>query len=163
VLDGDAALFQYLPSVMGIAYPTGFPVYILLGRLWQTFVPIGATAWRMNAFSAACGALSLVLVCRAYTYWLDSRLGGIVTAVLFGTLPTFWRWSTESKSYTLHILFLLDAVAESGCIGIGQCSIRTGNHHGIRLPETQRMSEDPGGCTDSQRPIPRVDENGKRT
>ena len=106
VLDGDAALFQYLPSVTGIAYPTGYPTYVLLGRLWQMLIPLGTVAWRMNAFSGVCGALSLVFIYRAYAHWLDSRLGGTVTAILFGTLPTFWRWATESKSYTLHILFL---------------------------------------------------------
>jgi len=33
VLEGDAALFQYTPYVLGVTYPTRFPLYILLGKL----------------------------------------------------------------------------------------------------------------------------------
>jgi hypothetical protein len=106
VLDGDAALFQYLPTVAGVAYPTGYPTYILIGRIWQTLVPLGSIAWRMNAFSAVCAAVALVLIFRAFSHLLESRIGGAAAAIWFGTLPTFWRWATESKSYTLHLLFL---------------------------------------------------------
>ena len=56
VLEGDAALFQYTPYVLGVTYPTGYPLYILLGKLWLTLFPWGEIAWRMNLFSAICSA-----------------------------------------------------------------------------------------------------------
>ena len=34
VLDGDSALFQYAPRALAVTYPTGYPLYILLGKLW---------------------------------------------------------------------------------------------------------------------------------
>ncbi|MEJ2559410.1 MAG: DUF2723 domain-containing protein, partial [Anaerolineae bacterium] len=106
LLDGDAALFQYTPSVLGVTYPTGYPTYILLGRLWTLLVPIGSVAYRMNLFSAVCGALALALLYPALHRLLESRLAALMAVLIFATLPTYWRWATEAKIYTLHILFL---------------------------------------------------------
>jgi hypothetical protein len=106
LLDGDAALFQYTPSVLGVTYPTGYPTYVLLGHLWQALVPLGEVAYRMNLFSAVCGALALALLYPALSRLLESRLAALSAVALFGTLPTYWRWATEAKIYTLHILLL---------------------------------------------------------
>ncbi len=106
VLDGDAALFQYVPAVLGVPYPTGYPTYVWLGHVWQLLLPVASAAWRMNALSAVCAALSIGLLYLALKHWLNSRVGALAASLAFATLPTFWRWSTEAKSYTLHILFL---------------------------------------------------------
>lgn len=106
VLDGDAALFQYAPSVLGVTYPTGYPTYILLGHVWQALVPIGDVAYRMNLFSAVCAALALAILYPALRRLLDSRAAALSAIAIFGTLPTAWRWATEAKIYTLHILLL---------------------------------------------------------
>jgi hypothetical protein len=106
VLDGDPALFQYTPLVLGVTYPTGYPTYILLGRLWVMLVPIGSIAYRMNLLSAVCGALAVVFLYAAVRRLLESRLAAMMAVLVFATLPTYWRWATEAKIYTLHILLL---------------------------------------------------------
>jgi hypothetical protein len=132
VLEGDAALFQYTPDVLGVTYPTGYPLYILLGKLWLTLFPFGEMAWRMNFFSALCSATALSLIygaarrlftqgeeakitnpllsaSRPYSllptpYSLLPRIAALAAVLTFATLPTFWRWSTEAKIYALNIL-----------------------------------------------------------
>ncbi|MBI1878497.1 MAG: DUF2723 domain-containing protein, partial [Chloroflexi bacterium] len=131
VLEGDTALYEYTPYVLGVTYPTGYPLYILLGKLWVTFFPFGGLAWRMNLFSALCSATALPLIYGATrrlftpsvlpTHGEDTgikhpllptprfasllpRIAALVTVLTFATLPTFWRWSTEAKIYTLNIL-----------------------------------------------------------
>ncbi|HEX9925595.1 MAG TPA: DUF2723 domain-containing protein, partial [Anaerolineae bacterium] len=123
VLDGDAALFQYTPYVLGVTYPTGFPLYILLGKLWLTIFPFGEIAWRMNFFSALCAAVALPLLYGALRRLLSpalsadstevaggkgdthtARWAALAAVLIFATLPTFWRWSTEAKTYALTIL-----------------------------------------------------------
>ena len=42
---------------LGIAHPSGYPVWNLLARAWAE-IPIGEIAARYNAFSALCGALA---------------------------------------------------------------------------------------------------------
>jgi hypothetical protein len=139
VLDGDAALFQYTPYVLGVTYPTGFPLYILLGKLWLTIFPFGEIAWRMNFFSALCAAASLPLLYGALRRLLSpafasdpaettggegdiypTRWAALAAVLIFATLPTFWRWSTEAKTYALTILLfslLLYLLARAGVRG----------------------------------------------
>ncbi len=105
VLDGDAALFQYTPYVLGVTYPTGFPLYILLGKLWVTIFPFGEIAWRMNLLSAICAAIALPLIYEAASRLLNHR-AAMVTVLIFATMPTFWRWATEAKTYAVNILLL---------------------------------------------------------
>ncbi|MGQ9502459.1 MAG: protein O-mannosyl-transferase family [Anaerolineae bacterium] len=106
VLDGDAALFQYTPAVLGVTYPTGYPTYVLFGFLWQTLLPLGSVAYRMNLFSAVCAALALAFLYPATRHLLESRIAALCSVAIFATLPTFWRWATEAKIYTLHIMLL---------------------------------------------------------
>jgi len=120
LLDGDAALFQYTPAVLGVTYPTGYPTYMVLGYLWAHLVPVGSLAYRMNLLSAVCAAPALALLYlalrRLYAGLVGaapgvscvgiSRAAALAATALFATLPTYWRWASEAKSYTLHILFL---------------------------------------------------------
>ncbi len=110
VLNGDAALFQFTPAVLGVTYPTGYPVYLLAARLWLALFPIGETAWQMNLFSAVCAALAMAIFYRVAQNILRYRLAAVSSVLLFATMPTFWRWATEAKIYTLNILLFTAAL-----------------------------------------------------
>jgi Protein of unknown function (DUF2723) len=47
---------------LGIAHPTGYPLYCLLGRLFASICPFGEVAWRYNVLSALMGATAVGLV-----------------------------------------------------------------------------------------------------
>src|SRR5689334_3352659 len=51
----------------GIAHPTGYPLYLLLARLFQ-FIPLGSLAFRTNLMSAIFSVLASVLVCEIVTH-----------------------------------------------------------------------------------------------
>ncbi|MEM7032958.1 MAG: DUF2723 domain-containing protein [Chloroflexota bacterium] len=106
VLDGDRALYQYTPYVLGVTYPTGFPVYILLGKVWVTLFAVGNIAWRMNMFSAVCASLTVPLIYQIGYHLWQNRLAALLSAIVLGTLPTFWLWATEAKTYTASLLAL---------------------------------------------------------
>lgn len=106
VLEGDKALFQYTPHVLGVTYPTGFPLYILIGKIWLVLFPFGEIAWRMNFFSALCAAATLPLLYNAIRRLLASRWAAFTVVLIFATLPTFWHWSTVAKTYPLNMLLL---------------------------------------------------------
>lgn len=122
VLNGDAALYQYIPSVLGVTYPTGSPVYVLLASVWVRLFPVGEIAWRMNLFSAVCAALALSFFYGAARRVLQNRLAAVVSVSLFATLPMFWIWATKARIYTLNVLLfaavlwlaVLDAPSEAG-------------------------------------------------
>src|SRR3990170_8175253 len=57
----DAAEFAAAVPTLGITHPSGFPLYMLLGKLFTILVPIGEMAFRVNLFSAATVSLALVV------------------------------------------------------------------------------------------------------
>ena len=107
---GELAVASYY---LGVAHPTGYPLYTLLGRLF-TLLPLGDVAYRLNLMSAFFGAAAAALL--SATIWLllvnrfsantrvgllASTLGGLV----FAYSPAFWTQSIIAEVYSLHILF----------------------------------------------------------
>jgi tetratricopeptide (TPR) repeat protein len=94
---------------LGVPHPTGFPLYVLTGKLWTVLVPVGSIALRMSLFSGVCSAAAcavLFILCR--------RLGmGIVPAVAAGLClafgPSFWGESNVQRVYSFNALFVAGA------------------------------------------------------
>ena len=53
----DSAEYVTVAATLGIPHPPGYPLYVLLGKLF-TFIPLGSLAWRVNLMSAFFGALT---------------------------------------------------------------------------------------------------------
>src|SRR5262245_26109679 len=56
VLIGDSAEFQVLADQVGIAHTPGYPIYLLLAKLF-TLLPIRDIAYRVNLFSGLMAAV----------------------------------------------------------------------------------------------------------
>jgi hypothetical protein len=105
----DVFEFQVVAHQLGIAHPTGYPLFLLLGKLF-TFLPISAVAWRVN-FSAAVYALATVSLLVYLGWRLHGRyLPALLAAVAFALTPTFWSQAIEAEVYTLHTLFVTAAL-----------------------------------------------------
>jgi hypothetical protein len=99
VLYGDSGEFQTLTYTLGHTHSTGYPVYLLLARLFG-FLPIGNLAWRVNLFSALSAALTVSFVYllgwRFTTNWIGPTLGSLLLAVSY----TFWSQAIIAEVYT---------------------------------------------------------------
>ncbi len=117
VLYADSGEFQFVAWLPGIAHPTGYPLYILLGWVWVHLFPIGEVAWRMNLLSAIFAAGTV-----GVTYWVSTQLlrltlpnkphalyhvTGAATALLFAVTPTFWSQAVIAEVYALHTLLIV--------------------------------------------------------
>src|SRR5258708_548669 len=58
----DTGEFQTVTYVLGVAHPTGYPLYTILGKIFGTLVPIGSWAYRMNLLSVLCAASAAVML-----------------------------------------------------------------------------------------------------
>ena len=58
---GDCGELIAASYTLGIAHPSGYPVWCLLGRIFA-LVPIGEIGWRYNLFSSVCGALATATI-----------------------------------------------------------------------------------------------------
>ncbi|HZY64753.1 MAG: DUF2723 domain-containing protein [Actinomycetota bacterium] len=101
----DAGLFQVRAYVLSISHPTGYPIYLLLAKLF-TYLPVGDVAYRVNLASAVFGAAAVFfvfVVCRQIT---GRVLPSVAAATLLAVSQTFWEQSVIAEVYTLHALFI---------------------------------------------------------
>ncbi len=117
----DSLEFQLVTYQLGIAHPTGYPLYTLLGKLF-TFIPVGNVAYRVNwmsaVFGAATAALLYLFILQAITPAanrldddtkrpITSHLGASFGALLMAVGLVFWQQATIAEVYTLHAFFVV--------------------------------------------------------
>lgn len=107
---GDSGELVTAVAVLGIPHPSGYPLYVLLGKLWTLIVPVGSIALRMSLFSAACSAVAAVLVWR-----LGRAIGLRAPSALLGSLlfafgPSFWAEANVQRVYGLGACFVVGAL-----------------------------------------------------
>ncbi len=110
----DSLEFQLVGPTLGIAHPTGYPLYVAGGALWsRVLFPFGNWAWRMNLFSALFGAVAVALLFHLTTRLVTHADGrpnlwaGLAAAVTFGLAPTWRGQSTIAEVYALHNFLLV--------------------------------------------------------
>ncbi len=108
----DSLEFQLVTYRLGIAHPTGYPLYTLLGKLF-TLLPVGDIAYRVNMMSAVFGAAAAaalyLLIIQAGTSFRPGwtiHLGGLFGAALLAVSQVFWQQATLAEVYTLNALFV---------------------------------------------------------
>jgi hypothetical protein len=102
---GDWGEMQTVPHLLGVAHPTGYPTYVVLGWFAQ-LVPLGSVAFRANLLSAVLvsGALATVVA-------ILLRLGvrppiAASVALALAAVPTVWAAATVAEVNPLHLLFV---------------------------------------------------------
>jgi len=104
---GDSGELVAAVHVLGIPHPTGYPLYVLLGKLWTLLVPLGSVAFRMSLFSAACGALAAALLYRLLRDDLGLRaLAAAPAALAWAFAPSVWGEANIQRVYTLNAVFV---------------------------------------------------------
>ena len=121
--------------VLGIPHPTGYPLYMLLGKLF-TFLPFGEPAWRVDLMSACFAALAVALIAvgaarlairltgdestplqssqpargAAQRRQIRALAAGAAGALVFAFSPLLWTRATIAKEYTLNVFVLALAI-----------------------------------------------------
>jgi hypothetical protein len=107
----DTFEFQVVAHKLGIAHPTGYPLYVLLGKLF-TLLPLGSIALRVNLLSAvsASGATALVYAILrrlSSAHLADGEYGlPLLGALAFAFSPTLWSQAVEAEVYALNSLLV---------------------------------------------------------
>ncbi len=105
----DSEEFQHVAYTLGIAHSTGYPLYLLLGKIFTTLVPTGNVAYRMNLLSAVIGALTAVVVYLNALTLTQRQISAIATTALFVTNVAVWRQAGVASVGPLN-LFLLATI-----------------------------------------------------
>jgi transmembrane protein TMEM260 (protein O-mannosyltransferase) len=114
---GDGIELSSVCATGGIAHPTGYPLFTILGRISICFFPLNQ-AFGTNLSCALYGALSSVfaffMLKKALSFLNDDLfinpafrdITALSGALLLAFSKTFWFHSTITEVYTLHILFI---------------------------------------------------------
>jgi asparagine N-glycosylation enzyme membrane subunit Stt3 len=97
----DMGEFATAAYVLGVAHNTGYPLLLLLGKLF-TLLPVGDVAYRVNLMSAVFGALTVLC---AYLLVFDltgRRSPAAVAALALAFSSTLWSNATWATSYDLN-------------------------------------------------------------
>lgn len=107
----DTFEFQVIGPQLGIAHPSGYPLYTLISKLFS-LVPVGTMAWRINLSSACFAALASGVLYLSLARGSPqpthspSRLLALAASWLLAFTPTLWSRAIEAEVYTLNALLV---------------------------------------------------------
>lgn len=97
-------------ATWGVAHPPGYPVYLLIARLFQ-LLPVGSIAYRTNLLSVLCTILAAALlydiVVRSFVSLKQRWIAGLVTAFAFGLSQLIWSQAVITEIYALQELLIV--------------------------------------------------------
>lgn len=91
---------------LGVAHPSGYPLYTWLGFLFIHLVPVGDAAHRMNLMSALLGATAVGLVVVVGCRLGLSLAAAVFAALLLGFSTTMWSQAVMTEVYAPDLLML---------------------------------------------------------
>lgn len=127
----DAGIYLAAAEEFGIAYPPGFPLYVILAHIAGA-VPLGSFAERVHALSALAAALTCFVLYRTLLLLLAHRDGdagrgiaarcvSLVTALGAGFSFALWSQAVNAEVYALQAL-----ITALLLLGAARAATRTG-------------------------------------
>jgi hypothetical protein len=101
----DTFEFQVVAPQLGIAHPTGYPLFILMGKLCS-LLPFGSMAFRVNLLSALCATAAVLVVYRLIVSLTSDRRAAAIAALALAASRVFWSQAVVTEVYTLNALFV---------------------------------------------------------
>ncbi len=113
---GDPTEYTFVANVLGIAHPPGYAFITLLGKLFQTLIPIGGIAWRMHLLSAAAATAAALFVYgsirtlvktavpESNSHW--SEIAAVFGALTVATATNFWQHAIHANPHIITAAFL---------------------------------------------------------
>jgi hypothetical protein len=100
--EADAFEFQVNVARLGVSHGNGYPLLMLVGKLFE-LLPLGGTqAWRVNVSAAAAAAAAAVGVFAVARRLGVSTLLAWLAAFTFGVAPSVWARAVEVEAYALN-------------------------------------------------------------
>lgn len=99
----DTAELQGVPYILGIAHPTGFPLYAIVGYLWSHVVAMQSVAFRMNALSGFAMAIACVAAYEVARELRASPLVALFATLWFAFTQNVWAHAVRAEAQDLSV------------------------------------------------------------
>ena len=107
---GDAGDLITSSYYLGVAHPSGYPLYLLVAKT-LTFLPFGNIAFKVALVSALFSSLSLTLLYYMVSRLTRSRVAGLFAVALLLVSYSFFTQSVVAKFYPLNLFIILSICA----------------------------------------------------
>ncbi len=107
VYGGDVGDLVSAITVIGVPHPPGYPLYTLLGILFNTLPFNEPPAWKIGLISALSAAAAVVVVYLIVTLLLKNKVLGVMTALTLGFYYLFWLYAEVAELFALNYLISL--------------------------------------------------------
>jgi hypothetical protein len=115
----DSGELATVAAILGIAHPTGYPLFTLIGRVWTMLPFPGEEIVRLNLMAAVMAAAGIYVFVRLTGLVLgrlsdrdgealDGLRGAVAGAagLVLAFSETYWSVAVSIEVYALHVLFL---------------------------------------------------------
>jgi len=108
---GDGGELICAAHHLGIAHPTGYPLFCLLGRVFSLMSPWGSAAVKLNLMSAVFAALTALMAFflagelirpPVFTSRVSRSLMALMTALILAFSRALWAQAVQTEVYALH-------------------------------------------------------------
>jgi len=104
---GDSSEFIASIHGLGIPHPTGYPLYMLLGKMFESLIPFGGVAYRINLFSAVCAAVMVGLLSLLTLKVTGNRAAATIAGFVGGLNESAWSQAVIAEVYALHGIMVM--------------------------------------------------------
>lgn len=101
----DAGELITVCKTLGVAHPTGYPLFTILGRVFST-LSIGSVAFRVNIISAIFSSLASLFLFLYLFKKTNKPLLSFSTSLIFAFSRIVWHQSTSAEVYSITFFFL---------------------------------------------------------
>ena len=106
-LSGDGGDFLTAITTRGLAHPSGYPTYVILGIL-VTYLPIASTIAFKVGLLNACLASTTILFLFLFLYNVTkSRLISLISSFVLAFVYPFWLYAESVEVFSLHFLMVV--------------------------------------------------------
>ncbi len=99
----DSGEFALSSVSLGVSHPPGYPLFNLIGRLFQA-LPMESAGFRISLMSAFLGALGITILYAAARGFGFSLAASFIGSAVFGLSRTLWSQASIVEVYTLNTL-----------------------------------------------------------
>lgn len=106
----DGGDFISAAATGGVPHPTGYPLYLVLARIFQS-LPLGSLAFRTNLLSSIstlfCALVLFFFLLRLLPAGPLSQISSFLAVMWYGLAPWVWGQALVTEVYALHSLLIL--------------------------------------------------------
>ncbi len=102
----DAAEFTLCVHYWGVCHPPGFPLYILVGKIFTSIFPFGSLIYKVNFISALFGGGTILLVYLSMIKLGVRRETAFLLSIFFAVSSIFWEFSLSADVFSFSAFLI---------------------------------------------------------